>query len=58
MESQELDRIYNFLPITESIATGGQPTKEQFDIHIFISNSQTKYRARYCNSRPSQNLAT
>jgi protein tyrosine phosphatase (PTP) superfamily phosphohydrolase (DUF442 family) len=31
MESQELDRIYNFLPITESIATGGQPTKEQFD---------------------------
>jgi protein tyrosine phosphatase (PTP) superfamily phosphohydrolase (DUF442 family) len=30
MTAAKLDRIYNFLPISESIATSGQPTKEQF----------------------------
>jgi protein tyrosine phosphatase (PTP) superfamily phosphohydrolase (DUF442 family) len=39
MDSQELDRIYNFLLITESIATSGQPTKEQFKI---IANADYK----------------
>jgi protein tyrosine phosphatase (PTP) superfamily phosphohydrolase (DUF442 family) len=32
MNPQELDRIYNFLLISPSIATSGQPTKEQFAI--------------------------